>query len=353
MAYNVCDGKPTGLKTQYQQITRYCQDKEVKTSPKELMRKDFAKQCGAWRKNNEKLIIIMEANKSTMDGPLRKMLEKEGVDLEEFSHRYYGNKPPHTFIDGKIPIDAGYKTPDLEITAFCMLSFLDSTGDHRSWLVELTTRSMLGRELLKIVRPPGRRLVSTQPRSVRRYNEMVEQKFLLHRVPERMEAVDRLPRICGTPTPSWLRSMMIKLYQQMDEIRVHAEKKCRKFLTSAAEYSPALQHWYDRIHAYMDLLKLKQGTHKYMNKGNVRRNAKRRYIKNPACLTVEEIQDALWYCRIRASDLRKQAKSLRKAHLRNCLVAAQEKGTKSAQELSNKRWTERRMSRCGPILSMS
>ena len=78
----------------------------------------------------------------------------------------------------------------------------------------------------------------------------------------------------------------------------------------------------------MDLLKLKQGTHKYMNKGNVRRNAKRRHIKNPASLTVEEIQDALRYCRIRASDLRKQAKSLRKAHLRNCLVAAQEKGDK-------------------------
>ena len=78
----------------------------------------------------------------------------------------------------------------------------------------------------------------------------------------------------------------------------------------------------------MDLLKLKQGTHKYMNKGNVRRNAKRRDIKNPASLTVEEIQDALRYCRIRANDLRKQAKSLRKVHLRNCLVAAKEKKDK-------------------------
>ena len=168
-----------------------------------------------------------------------------------------------------------------------------------------------------------------------------------------MEAVGRLSRICGTPTPLWLRSMMIKLYQQMDEIRVHAEKKCRKFLTSAAEYSPALQHWYDRIHAYMDLLKLKQGTHKYMNKGNVRRNAKRRYIKHPACLTVEEIQDALRYCRIRANDLRKQAKSLRKAHLRNCLITAQEKGTKNEQDAPSRRWTEKRTSRCGPTSNMS
>ena len=81
--------------------------------------------------------------------------------------------------------------------------------------MDVTTRSMLGRELLKIVRPPGRRLVSTQPSSVRKYNEIVEQQFLMHRVPERMEAVDRLSRICGTPTPPWLRSMMIKLYPRL------------------------------------------------------------------------------------------------------------------------------------------
>ena len=123
---------------------------------------------------------------------------------------------------------------------------------------------------------------------------------------------------------------MIKLYQQMDEIRVHVEKreKCRKFLTPAAEYSPVVQHRYDRIHAYMDLLKLKQGKHKCTNNDNVRRNTKRRDIKNPPNLTLEEFQDALRYRRIRASDLRKQARSLRKTHLRNCLISAQEKKDK-------------------------
>ena len=95
-----------------------------------------------------------------------------------------------------------------------------------------------------------------------------------------MDAVHTLSRMCGTLTPPWLRSMIIKLYQQMGEIRVHGEKKCRKFLTPDAEYSPVIQHWYDRIHAYMDLLKLNQNVHKYMNKCNARtRRAKMRDIK--------------------------------------------------------------------------
>ena len=72
----MCNEKPKGLKTQYQQITRYYQDKNIKTPPKELMRRDFAKQCGLWRKNDERLIIIIDANKSTIDGPPKKMPEK-------------------------------------------------------------------------------------------------------------------------------------------------------------------------------------------------------------------------------------------------------------------------------------
>ena len=121
---------------------------------------------------------------------------------------------------------------------------------------------------------------------------------------------------------------MIKLYKQVDDIRIHAERKCRKLMTPAAEFSPQIQHWYDRIHAYMNLLKLKEGTKKYMNKGNPRRRARKGNIKNPAGLSVEQIQDGLRCCRIRASDLRKQAKGLRKTHLRNCLIVAQEKKDK-------------------------
>ena len=43
VACNMCNGKHKGLKTQYRQITGYCQDKSIKLSPKELMRRDFAK----------------------------------------------------------------------------------------------------------------------------------------------------------------------------------------------------------------------------------------------------------------------------------------------------------------------
>jgi hypothetical protein len=53
--------------------------------------------------------------------------------------------------------------------------------------------------------------------------------------------------------------MIIKLYKQMMEIRVHAEKNCRKILRRGSNYSPTIQMWYDSIHAYLQLIRLKEG----------------------------------------------------------------------------------------------
>jgi hypothetical protein len=67
-----------------------------------------------------------------------------------------------------------------------------------------------------------------------------------------------MTRYCGYPSPPWLRSMIIKLYKQMMEIRVHVEKKCRKILCPDNDFSPTIQMWYDRIHAYLQLIRMKE-----------------------------------------------------------------------------------------------
>jgi hypothetical protein len=47
--------------------------------------------------------------------------------------------------------------------------------------------------------------------------------------------------------------------------------------------------------------------------------------EDPGNLTLEELKDGLWFCRIRKAELRKQAKGLQKVHLRDCLIDAQTK----------------------------
>jgi hypothetical protein len=191
--------------------------------------------------------------------------------MEEFSHKCWGLKAPYTHHAGKSPIDGAYKSSEIEIVNLSMLTFADSPGDHRSLCFDISTCSLLGEFKHKICRPVSRRLVTSQQSSVKRYNEIVREQFDIHRIVERMEAVDKMTRYCGYPSLGWLRAMIIKLYKQMTEIRVHAKKNCRKILRPESDYSPTIQMWYDRIHAYLQLIRLKEGDAK--NRGNILRFA--------------------------------------------------------------------------------
>jgi hypothetical protein len=117
--------------------------------------------------------------------------------------------------------------------------------------------------------------------------------------------------------------MIIKLYKQMTKIRIHAKEKCRKILRPESNFSPIVQMWYNRIHAYLQLIRMKEG--KIKNTGNILRFAHCQHIDAPEELSLEELKDRLQFVRIRKADLRKQAKGLRKVHLQDCLINAQEK----------------------------
>ncbi len=243
--------------------------------------------------------------------------------MEEFSHKCWGPTEPYTHLSEKSPIDSCYKSPEVEIVNLTMLNFTESPGDHRSLLFNVSTRSLLGEFRYKICCPVSCQLVTSQADSVKRYNEMVQEQFEIHRIIERMDAVDKMTKYCGNPSPRWLRLMIIKLYKQMTKIRIHAKKKCRKILQPESDFSPTVQMWYNRMHVYLQLIRMKKG--KTKNTGNILRFARHQHIDAPEELSLEELKDGLQFARIRKADLRKQAKGLWKVHLQDCLINAQEK----------------------------
>ena len=70
----------------------------------------------------------------------------------------------------------------VEITNFCMLPFIGSPGDHRAFVIEATTRSLIVQNQLKFSRPAGRRLVMSQPQAASRYSQIVGEQFKIHRI---------------------------------------------------------------------------------------------------------------------------------------------------------------------------
>ncbi len=254
VAYRPCARKAKGLKTVYQQQLGYIQSCGLQTDPVTMFDTNLSKQIKEWRGAGERIVLVIDVNGHPLHNNLYQQLQERRTEMDEFSHKCWGPKAPYTHPSGKSPIDGAYKSLEVEIVHLCMLTFAESPGDHRSICFDISTRSLLGEFRYKVCRPVSRRLVTSQTDSVRRYNDIVCEQFTIHRNVERLDAVDKMTHYCGYPSPGWLRAMIIKLYKQMTEIRVHAEKKCRKILRPDSDFSPTIKMWYDRIHAYLQLI---------------------------------------------------------------------------------------------------
>ncbi len=162
VTYRTGSGKPKGLRTVYQQQIRYMQLHNLKGLPQQLFDKDLLHQCKLWRKSGERIIFLMDANEHVLNWRFHKALTSAGLNMEEFTHKCWGRKEPYTHINGSIPIDSGYKSSEIEVMNICMLPFLDSPGDHRACIIEVSTRSLLGEFRYKICHPVSCCLITSQ-----------------------------------------------------------------------------------------------------------------------------------------------------------------------------------------------
>jgi hypothetical protein len=140
---------------------------------------------------------MINVNGHPLHNNLYRQLRERRTEMEEFSHKCWGPKAPHTHPANKSPIDGAYKCPEVEIVNLCMLTFVEIPDNHRSLCFDISTRSLLGKFRYKICWPVSRRLVLSQQSWVNRYNKIVQEQFEIHCIVERVTAVDRMTQYCG------------------------------------------------------------------------------------------------------------------------------------------------------------
>jgi hypothetical protein len=86
----------------------------------------------------------MDVNDHPLMSKLYQWLKIEQTELEEFTHKLRGPMPPYTHISGSSPINGGYKSPEIEIVQLGMSLFAKSPGDHRSFIIDISTCLLLG-----------------------------------------------------------------------------------------------------------------------------------------------------------------------------------------------------------------
>jgi hypothetical protein len=154
--YSVGRNRSDLLASHYQQVLRYIQKHNLRTTPRKLFEDDFLHQLRVWRLCGERLIVMLDANENVSHGAMCSQFSQEGIDLRNSTIGRHGGQADKPHAQGSEPIDGLWHTPDTEMTEVKWLSFEESPGDHRACVFEFTTQSTMGNFEQRIVYPPCR-----------------------------------------------------------------------------------------------------------------------------------------------------------------------------------------------------
>jgi hypothetical protein len=200
---------------------RYIQANGLSCNPSSLFQADILHAVGRWLEYGDWIIIFIDMNKHIITGTLPKEFQRLG--LFEATHLNWEGSKPCTFVFGKgKPIDGVYHSLELDITSIMQLSFHKGVGDHKTTIIDVTTRSVIGKFERKVVTPQARRLSTRNEKSMKEYIKWTTQQCNLHKLQSRIKkVVDSKSR--GEMLPAHINKME-QVDTQKSEIQLGGEQ---------------------------------------------------------------------------------------------------------------------------------
>ena len=188
----------------------------------------------------------MDANENIYKKSIsRTLTDRSGLGMKEVVDEFTGKRVGPTYFRGSKPNDAIWATPDIEVVGACVMPVGFGVGDHRMFVVDFWTSSLVGATPPWIVRAPSRRLNNKIPRITNQYNRVLEENFIRHRMNSRLlEASDT------SSTAEEAKHKLDAIDEEGVQYKRNAEKKCRKIKSGLIPFLPEASVWIRRRQAY-------------------------------------------------------------------------------------------------------
>ena len=187
-----------------------------------------------WRKDGERLILCLDANENIYRGDLgRRLTDLDGLGMKEVVGEFTARQLGATHFRGSEPIDGVWATGDVTVTNACVMPVGFGVGDHRLFVVDFATSTLVGSGKTTVVRPALRRLNTRIHGCADRYNKSLRRNILRHRLLERMVAA-----ASSSASPTEIARTLNKLNQEGEAYMKHAEKKCHRLKSGRIPFSP-------------------------------------------------------------------------------------------------------------------
>ena len=113
------------------------------------------------------------------------LTDRDGLGMLEAISENTGRRLGATYFRGSKPIDGIWHTSGIQITNASVMPVGFGVGDHRLFVVDILTASIVGHAPPRIVRPATRRLNSKIGQAAKKYVESLEANIKRHKLIER------------------------------------------------------------------------------------------------------------------------------------------------------------------------
>ncbi len=241
MAYQPCNsGNTTTRNTLNDQHSQYFQALGDARSPRTIFYEDLVAQLLVWKLVDNDIVLMGDFNENVYTGRLACCLSQVDINLTELCWRHTGIPIPATFRTGSSPINGIFATPVIECVNTFILLHLAGVGDHRCFIVNLSSSSVIGSSFPNIVRCAAWKLHCKSPRMVRAYNTELTQLCKHHNM---FHCMDTILRLSPHLTDDDFSLLMDAWDKEFKEFMLHLEVHCSKYMMGHIEWSPEIGIW--------------------------------------------------------------------------------------------------------------
>ena len=144
----------------YEQHVRYHMKSNERRDPRTLADERLLAKLREWRADGKEVLLMGDFNQDAYDSPLAGHLTSEDIGLEEQFQKLHGSRAPFSHMMGKKPIMVVYATSGVTVISYFLSKHhvMGSVGDHRLHVLDVCSKTIMGRDTPQTTRSTRRRL---------------------------------------------------------------------------------------------------------------------------------------------------------------------------------------------------
>ncbi len=245
-----------------------------------------------WKASGDEILMMGDFNENVYSGAISTALAGGDLHMTEICYWTTGKHLPPTHSCGSTPIDAIFGTAGLVCSAALLLPCNVGVGDHRVFIVDITSELILG-NVFPCVIPASRRLLNCKSDKIKNsYIAVLNQLSNRHLIFQKLLLTDRASKHISLAA---LQLRMNKIDSKMEQFMKSAERDSHKFKRNNIEWSPITRVWLRQRWLLQRVQKFKAG--RIRDPRNLFCECARRGIKDPRQITPDEIVAEFYVCK--------------------------------------------------------